>query len=76
MLSENMVYASIITEGDGQLSGVGSNLADFLKHVQLVNCLEIGSEAEIKKEGAIICHGFGDMVARYIREFKDDGCTW
>ena len=33
--------------------------------------MEIGPEAE-EKENRIVCHGFGDLVARFVRKFNQD----
>ena len=63
------MYAVIWQMFDGYLSGVGAWLANFLQQVLLVSWMEIGPEAE-ERENRIVCHGFGDLVARFIRRVK------
>lgn len=63
-----IIYAVIYQYSDGYLGGVGRWLAMFLKRVLLVSEMEIGHEAEEK----IVCHGLGDLVARFIRKFRKD----
>ena len=64
-----VIYAVIYQQCDNSL--VGRTLAAFLKKVMLVSFMEIGPEAEYK-ENRIVCHGFGDMVARFVKKMKKD----
>ena len=66
-----VTYAIIWQKWDGELEGVGFWLAGFLKKVLLVSFMEIGPEAE-EKENKVVCHGFGDLVTRFIRKYNKD----
>ena len=66
-----VTYAIIWQRWDGELEGVGCWLAGFLKKVLLVSFMEIGPEAE-EEENRIVCHGFGDLVTRFIRKYNQD----
>lgn len=54
---------------DDYFSGFGQALAIFLKHMLLVDGLQINPEAE-HKDNMIVCNGFGDLVARFIAKHK------
>ena len=71
---DTVVYAVVYQSNGGTLKGVGRQLAGFLKKVVLVRCSEIVGNEE---EGSIVCYGFGDLVARFIRKFKkDESCDF
>lgn len=64
-----VIYAVVYQQCSNTL--VCHNLAAFLKKILLVNSMEIGPEAEYK-DNRIVCHGFGDMVARFVKKMKKD----
>ena len=64
------VYAVIYQQNEGYLTGVGRVLASFLKKVKLVNGFTL-CPAPNYNEGEIICNGFDDVVAQFIRRHKE-----
>ena len=69
--SDIAIHAVIYQQCDGSLEGSGSKLAAFLKRVLILTSMERGPEAEYK-DNKIVCHGFGDLVARFIKKLKKD----
>lgn len=65
------INAVIYQECNGSLEGVGHALACFLEKVLLVSTMEIGPEAESRGD-RIVCYGFGDLVARFVKKLKKD----
>jgi hypothetical protein len=66
-----VIYAVVYQQYDGYLSGVGKELATFLKAVKFIE-LMVGLVVEPENVDMIICNGFGDLVARFIQKFKKD----
>ena len=65
-------YLTVYQHWNGMLEGCGRALATFLKDVVLViNGIQINPESECK-ENMIVCNGFCDLVARFIRKHKED----
>lgn len=66
-----VIYVIVYQHFDGYLSGVGRNLATFLTAVKMVNGFDMVSEANYN-EGDIICNGFGDLAAQYIKKYEKE----
>ena len=68
--SETHIYAVIYQQNDGYLAGVDHILASFLKKVKFVNGFQV-FPAPNYNESEIICNGFDDLVAQFIKRHKE-----
>ena len=66
---EVSIEAVVYQQWSGDLEGVGCTLATFLNNV-VIGPIEY-PKPEYKKN-AILCNGFDDVVARYIRMHRED----
>lgn len=55
---------NVYQQWDGYISGVGYDLANFLKRKKFINGIRLGQETDE------YANGFGCLVAQYVKEFK------